>query len=320
MASARQVIAELAAELGLNATSASGTSYGATDGFLLQLTPTKDSQGSARITIGINYLDPSQDDRVRLALETDPGLAAGGIKPKRVTVDGGLLTHDHGPKMQTGQLTGSFNVDQLRQAVAALLGVVRRTVPVPAPGCRVCGNRTPVAPMLVNGAVDRMCPSCVSELQTAAVEAQAAYDARPIRFVPAVLAAVVVAALGAALWAGVVVATERMFWLLAIGIGGAIGVITAKAAGRGGLVVQAMAIVASVISTLAGNVAYVAYHIQKEATEEGAAVDWAAFLGAVPSILVAGGSDTLFALGGGLIGAFYAARQTGRQKIEVKVE
>ena len=37
-------------------------------------------------------------------------------------------------------------------------------------------------------------------------------------------------------------------------------------------------------------------------------------------MLWASGGDTVFALGGGLIGAYYAARKAAKPKLEVKVE
>ncbi|MGD8451467.1 MAG: hypothetical protein PVJ57_06580 [Phycisphaerae bacterium] len=156
--------------------------------------------------------------------------------------------------------------------------------------------------------------------QAAGEEAQAAYDARPTRVTLAIVAAAVTGLVGAAIWAFVAIKFEMMFWLLAIGIGVAIGVATAKAAGKGGWLVQFISIVATVVSVVAGNVMVYAYGWSQASAEEGIPVDWPMFVRYIPEMLVEGGSDTLFALGGGLIGAFYAARLAGREKLEVHVE
>ena len=49
-------------------------------------------------------------------------------------------------------------------------------------------------------------------------------------------------------------------------------------------------------------------------------MDWPSFFASAPTILWQLGGETLFALGGGLIGAWYAARLAARPKIEVRVE
>ena len=63
-----------------------------------------------------------------------------------------------------------------------------------------------------------------------------------------------------------------------------------------------------------------AYHVQQRARRGGQQVDWVAFAGDAPNILWQLGTETLFALDGGLIGAWYAARLAARPKIEVRVE
>jgi hypothetical protein len=130
----------------------------------------------------------------------------------------------------------------------------------------------------------------------------------------------VLAVAGAAAWAGIAIATHRVFWLVAIGVGLAIGWVTTRAAGKAGRAVQILGGVATVISVLLGELFLVAYHLQGQARRGGQQVDWVAFFSAAPSILWQLGGETLFALGGGLIGAWYAARLSARPKIEVRVE
>jgi hypothetical protein len=85
-------------------------------------------------------------------------------------------------------------------------------------------------------------------------------------------------------------------------------------------VVQVLGALATVISVLLGELFLVGYHVQQQARRLGQTVDWPAFFASAPTILWQLGGETLFALGGGLIGAWYAARLAARPTIEVRVE
>jgi hypothetical protein len=136
----------------------------------------------------------------------------------------------------------------------------------------------------------------------------------------AVAAAVATGLAGAAVWAGAGFGTGRMFWMLAIVIGVGVGIATSKAAGKGGPFVQCVSVIVAMFAVLARSILMNACHVNQEAGEEGAMIDRAAFAAAIPATLVETGSDTAFAVGGGLIGAFCAARATGRKKFAVKLE
>ena len=49
-------------------------------------------------------------------------------------------------------------------------------------------------------------------------------------------------------------------------------------------------------------------------------MSWPAFAASAPTVLWQLGGETLFALGGGLIGAWYATRRAAHPTIEARVE
>ena len=76
----------------------------------------------------------------------------------------------------------------------------------------------------------------------------------------------------------------------------------------------------TLVSVLLGELLLVGYHLQQQAQRSGQQVDWAAFATAAPNILWRLGGETAFAVGGGLLGAWYATRMAARPKLEARVE
>jgi hypothetical protein len=71
---------------------------------------------------------------------------------------------------------------------------------------------------------------------------------------------------------------------------------------------------------LLGELLLVAYHVRQQAQRASQQVDWVAFAASAPTILWQLGGEPLFALIGGLVGAWYATRWAARPKIEARVE
>jgi len=135
-----------------------------------------------------------------------------------------------------------------------------------------------------------------------------------------VMTAAVTAAVAALAWAGIAVATNRMFWAVAIGSGALIGYCTSRVVGRGGIAVQGVTGVFTVISVLLGQALFLAWQVHQHAQARGLKVDWKVFTAYIPSLLWADTGSTLFALGGGLLGAYYAVKRAAKPKLEVRVE
>lgn len=244
----------------------------------------------------------------------NPDLTNLNIPRRRVHARDGVVRYDYQVEMKSFAIaSGSVSAGHLQAHVDALLGIVRRAVPTPPNACAACGAAPPGAPILVNGIASRLCAACVQALTSAAEQAQAEYDARPTRWVRAIPVGLGVGLLGSLAWAGIAIATNSMFWLLAIVVGAVVGL----AAAKGGPLVQVFAAVVTVGSVVLGNILIYAHQVQQAVRAEGGEVDWGAFIRFIPEMLMEGGSDTAFAVGGGLIGAISAVARTGRAKLTV---
>jgi len=314
MPSLADTVAEVATRLGLRNVPDRKLAYGTRDGYLVEVACGRDGNAECIVEI-VRHGDPALDEAVRESLTRAADAGDGGLRRKRVTVENGVAMHKH--PVMFFQRPGA---DAVAGELEALIRGVSLASPAAPARCRLCGSESGADPVLVNDVVDRVCPACAERLQHEARQASARYDEAPLNLPLAVAAAAALAVAGAAAWAGIAIATHRVFWLVAIGVGLAIGWATTKAAGKAGRVVQVLGALATVISVLLGELFLVGYHVQQQARRGGQAVDWPAFFASAPTILWQLGGETLFALGGGLIGAWYAARLAARPKIEVRVE
>ena len=105
------------------------------------------------------------------------------------------------------------------------------------------------------------------------------------------------------------IATDKMYWVLAILTGVMVGWAAVKGSGKAGVVVQAMAGMVTIASVLAGLVVFIGWIVNRQVEAAGSTVDWTVFLKHTPQLLWDAGQDTLFSLAGGLLGAFYAIRK-----------
>ena len=314
MASLADTVAQVGSRLGLKSVPDRKLAYGIRDGYLVEVACGRDGNTECIVEI-IRHGDAARDPAVREAIGRSAEVTAKGVKPKRVKVEDGMVVHRH--PVIFFQRPGA---DSVADEVDALLHAVQTASP-PAPArCRVCGSDSGAEPVLLNGVVDRVCPACTERLQHEVRQAMERYDAAPLNLPLAVLTAAVLAGLGAIVWAGLAVATHRVFWFVAIGAGLLIGWGTTMAAGKRALPVQATAAVFTLVSVLLGELLLVGYHLQKQTQHSGQQVDWAAFATAAPNILWRLGGETAFAVGGGLLGAWYATRMAARPKLEARVE
>lgn len=314
MARMSDVVRQAGQQLGLDVQPGQTNLFGDLDGFLVQLLSVKDDNRVESIVAMIRHGQPEGADAVKEAISS-ADLAAIGIKSKDVTVDEDLVTI----KISRGFVRRP-DAEAVVQAFESVLDIVKSQVEPGEPICNGCEEAFGGPPILINGVVHRMCPSCVEDLHQAADEARAAYDALPLNLPLTIATAAILAVVGAAIWAGIAVGLSGMFWMVAIGIGALIGFGTSKAAGKGAVIVQVIGGAFTVISMLLGEVVTYGYYAQKAAAQEGFEIDWLMFLQATPEILMETPGDTAFALGGGLIGAFYAAKMGAKPNLAVDVE
>ena len=307
-------VAEAGRTLGLHVPPGKSIAYGLKDGYPVELARGQD-EGQECVTTIVRYDAPARDVPVREAVAKSPALRDLKITPARVHVGDGVLVYRHHRNWFR-----SVPAKTLVAQLEALLTTVKLATTAPAAGCRQCGSTSAGAPILVNDVIDRLCPACIERLQHEVKREMARYEDQPTNLPLAIVVAAVLAAITAVGWAAVTIATHRMFWLVAVGGGLLVGWGTTRAAGRGGTLVQAVGGVFTVLGVLLGEILVLAYRIKEYAVARRLTIGWMEFVEAVPRLLWASGTDTLFALGGGLIGAYYAARKAAKPKLEVKVE
>lgn len=287
--------------------------FGVKESFPVQMSVVK--KGDARVVQTIVRWDaPTKDTLVLERLKASAALKDAKVKAADIKVENGLLVYTLGSSFGWSAPTA----ESLVQRVRAILDEVKAAVGSAAATCRVCGQGAPEV-SLVNGLVDRICAGCLQKAQAEAQALQEAYDALPTRWVRAIVTGAVLAVVGAAVWDAVLFWTNRMFWLLAIAIGGVIGWGTTKAAGKGGLGVQFLAGAFTLLSVVGAMVALYAVGAFGSSFENGrwnAGFFWAQLWG----MLRGSWGDVLFTAAGALIGAWVAASAAGKPTFQVTVE
>ena len=312
--SKHKIVQEVGMSLGLAFQTQEGTMYGMKEGFPTQVLLRTKGRNTL-LTAAIRHDDPTMETLKVESLSNAPELGEAGIKKKTLEVADGMLMINF-----VKGITGFPKAQEVSRKIEALIRALRSFREPPGLTCRICSRTSVDQPLLINGLVDRVCPSCIERLQAEAMQMESSYEALEMNIPLAVGVSAVLAIVGAAAWAAVIVATDRMFWIVAFGIGALIGKGASKAAGRLGWQIQALSGAFTVLSVLLGLVFYAGYIIREHTLKQGLAFDWVGFLEKTPTILIAMGTDTLFSLGGGLIGAYYASRYAKRPKMEIKVE
>ncbi|MBI3270916.1 MAG: hypothetical protein HYZ53_18080 [Planctomycetes bacterium] len=318
MANPQEIVAEAGKRLGFPPRSSPEVVFGEKSGCLVQLAVGKKGDNDAYLVTTVRFAFPGtgSTDSLAAALDRNPALAAQGIKSKSLSVKEGLLVY----KRARGFFLSWPSAEDTARDIEAVLAAIRAAVSALPTKCRLCGGSTPGEPVLLDGIVDRVCAGCLGKIEKEVERERSEYETRPTNLPAAIAVAAVLGVIGAVGWAAITVATNTMFWLVAIGIGVLVGFGTAKAAGKGGLPVQALGACFTLLSVLLGQVLILAWHVHANALRGGEAVNWGKFAIELPRLLVATGKDTLFALGGGLFGAFSAAGRAAKQEAKPRVE
>lgn len=294
---------DVATALGLGRRSSTGTFYGEIDGFPAQVSLVQKGNYKHLAAV-LRFNAEGRAEDVARALGEAPELAAAGLKRKLVTSDADSVAITVLPRVFRGLPPAEVVAARVRAALEAL----KRAVPGNRKVCRECGSAN-AEPALLRGKVDRVCGACAERLEQEAVEVQKAYAARPLNLPFGLAASLVAGAAGAVAYGGVMIATNSMYWVLAILTGVAVGWAAVKGSGKAGVVVQAMAGLVTVVSVLAGLLVFIGWVVNKQVRAEGNTVNWMAFVQQAPRLLWASGRDTVFSLAGGLLGALYAIRK-----------
>lgn len=311
---AHRIVREAGESLGLSFHPDQGTAIGMKEGYPVQVVVR--TKGNNTILSGIvRYDDASKDSAVKETLPGMPEAVQAGIKAKAIEVADGMVIFNN-----VRGITGFPKVEKFVGNMEALIRSLKSIASPPGLTCRICARASVDQPLLANGVVDRMCPTCIEQIQREAGEQEALYETLPMHIPRAVLVAVITMAIGALAYGGIIILTGRMLWIVAIGIGIGIGFCTGKAAGRVGLPIQALSALATVVSVLLGLVFTAGYYTHQHALKVGVTIDWSVFAASVPQILVEIGGDTVFSLAGGLIGAYFSTRFTRKPDMKIKIE
>lgn len=296
-------LTEIATALGLGRRSSTGILYGELDGFPAQLSLVQKGNYQQLVAL-LRFNSEGRAEDLARGLGESPDLAAAGIKRKLVASDADPVALTIPPRV----FLGLPKAEVIAARVRAVLEVLKRAVPDNRKVCRECGAAN-AEPAILRGRVDRVCGNCAERLEQEAREVQKAYEARPLNLPLGLAASLAAGAAGAAVYGGAMVATDKMYWVLAILTGVMVGWSAVKGSGKAGVVVQGMAAVVTVVSVLAGLLVFIGTLVNKQVQAAGNTVDWLAFVRQSPRMLWDSGADTIFSLGGGLIGAFYAIRK-----------
>jgi hypothetical protein len=309
-----KILQKIGAQMDMPYTQQQTCVYALKDGFPVQFFIS--SNRNASFLYGIIRLDETTDTHlVENILAKDINIAQSGLKPKKIVVEKGTITI----KWIKG-LIGYPKPEKIKDQFLAVLNAIRPILKAPGLQCRTCGSQDVSGPMLINGLVDCACSTCLEDLSKKVENAKKQYEVMPTNFFLAVMIASALTVLGATFWAGIIIGTHRMYWMIAVLIGAGIGWSTIKSAGKGGLPVQTIAFSATIISVLLGMIFYIGYSVQQDANANGVMVDWFLFAQRLPYLLMQIKADVLFSLGGGIVGAVVAASKAAKPRFEVKIE
>jgi hypothetical protein len=287
--------------------------FGVKDSFPVQMMIAKKGDSRAFYVL-IRWDAPAKDTLALERIKSSMALKDAKVKASDVNIAAGVLEYTQGLAFSWRSLTAEAIVQKVR----ALLDEVKAAVGSASVACRTCGQGSPEV-SLVNGVVDRICAGCLQKAQADAQALAEAYEALPTRWGRAILVGGVLALVGAVLWDAVLFWTQRMYWLLAIAIGGVIGWGTTKAAGKGGRGIQFLAGAFTLVSVVGAMVALHAIGAFASAFEGGqwnVALFWRGLL----SGMAQGWGDLAFTAAGALIGAWVAAGAAGKPTFQVTVE
>lgn len=296
--------------LGLPAHKDKQAVFGVKEGLGVQLL-----SGEGETFIGIIRWDkPEKDSQVQERFKNSAALSSEKVKPQHIKVEEGVAVytlerHSFGSQLSTEKIVRHMRL--LVDEIKAVVGDIPQV-------CRLCGAIAPEL-ILVNGIVERICDQCLAKSKTQAKALADAYEALPTHWTRALIVGVILTLIGAILWITVIIYTEHMFWLLAMGIGIVIGWVTTKAAGKGGIGVQAMCGIFTFISIVGPMIILLAL-VALDASVENDELNKALFQENFLNFLTDSAGDIAFAIGGALFGALVAVQRAAKPKFEVAVE
>ena len=204
---------------------------------------------------------------------------------------------------------GRLDSEELSERVEQMASIAAMLAPVSA-------NSSRARPALVNGVPMYLTESEAGELSLHGQAAQSEYDQLRTRWIPALLLGLLATVVSGLAWAAIGIMTDREFWLVAIGAGLLISYATVWGARKTNLGLQLTVGLFTVASVFLGQLLTVWWVLNDEFVR----ISNQQVLDVYVMVLSEDTGTLLFALGGGLIGAWYGARMASKPQIAPEVE
>ena len=233
-----------------------------------------------------------------------------------ITVEHGIAHYAHRRRSFR-----SIDPDRVARELRAILDAVESVVPVPTElACEDCGAKGSFHPLLLDGDVTCLCPTCIQDLHERLEILRSEYASVQSHYPRAFAWGGIAALAGGGIWAAVSILTGYMLALAGVGVGVLVGFIVTRLACKGGAITQLTAVFWTLLGVVFGQLLIAGHFIQQTAGTSGERIDWVRFVLATPELLMAGGEDTLFALFCGVVGAFFAARTAAAPDFDTTVQ
>jgi len=210
--------------------------------------------------------------------------------------------------------TGTKVIDTYRQLNEA----VRASAQPFSDLCELC-KINPGEFHVVGGIPSQLCGRCVAEIKAKQAESQRAYEELEAHPVRGTLWGILAALAGGVGWGLFAYFTERIWALLALGIGYLVAWSILRGMGKVSRYGQVLTVVLTLASVFWGDIFYVTLAVAKEFQEPLSVNLLISVMLVYPEIVAESLRETLFTLFFGLIGAVYPLRRFQRKPKPVKV-
>ena len=281
----------------------------------------------------IRFPETTDLDRLRAALIADPALdvlpgnGAARHKMKLDRMEKQPLRFGSRPEFLLGsnallwRRTFAFHPpkpEQVQAWTTTLIEALARATPGFDGRCEICSSGQARQYVVVDELPTMMCTTCQERLRLEGDMAERAYEMSESLHIHGLLLATLAAVAGAAAWAGLAVLTQRIFAVVAMGLGALVAWAYKRGAGRVDVVGRGVAVALTLMSVVLGQVVLFALWIAQGSPDLGFSLEagWYAYLTAWAETPVDSAVPVLF----GLFGAWVALAALQQPKLASKLE
>jgi hypothetical protein len=276
----------------------------------------------------------SDPERLRQALIEDPTLdtlpGSGAARRKMAIHNDGpkkviRIGHDSEFTLTPDRLVwrrtfgwSAPKVAQVQEWADTLVAAVARATPVFDGRCETCGTGVARHYVVADDLPTMMCGTCQQRLRAEGEMAERTYDMIEVRHLNGALLALGAVVAGAVVWAALGALTQRIYSVVAIGIGALVAWTYRKAAGRVDHAGRAIAAGLTALSVVLGEIMLYAWWVAQANPGVGFRLDagWSVYA----RTWAEAPRDEIFTLLCALAGAWVAIQALQRPKIRVNIE